>query len=206
VTYTGTGANATVGHGLGVAPRFIIAKRRNAAVNWFVGSGAFPSWSYALEGLNTTAAANSGATAVWNATAPTSSVFSIGTDLSASGGTYVAYCFSEVAGFSKFGSYVGNGSADGPFVFCGFRPKFVMYKRTNTTGNWIIYDSSRSTFNQPAAALYPNLSNAEDVSHPSDFLSNGFKLRSTGADSNASGGTYIFAAFAESPFKNSLAR
>jgi len=208
VTWTGTGVAATVGHGLGVAPRFIIAKRRNAAVNWFVGSGAFPSWSYALEGLNTTAAANSGATAVWNATAPTSSVFSIGTDLSASGGTYVAYCFSEVAGFSKFGSYTGNGSADGPFVFCGFRPRFVMIKRTDSTGNWQIIDTARSTFNESVATLYPNLSNAEDLTNTKlDALANGFKIRGTpSTDFNTSGSTYIFAAFAESPFKNSLAR
>ena len=205
VTYTGTGANATVGHGLGVAPRMVIFKRLNAVSGWPVYHASIGNTG--IVSLQSTAATSTSAT-YFNNTSPTSSVFTISTDtaLNANTGTYVAYCFSEVAGYSKFGSYTGNGSADGPFVFCGFRPKFVMYKRTNTTGNWIIYDSSRSTFNQPAAALYPNLSNAEDVSHPSDFLSNGFKLRSTGADSNASGGTFIFAAFAENPFKNSLAR
>lgn len=208
VTYTGTGANATVGHGLGVAPRFIIVKRRNSGQNWFVGSGAFPSWSYALEGLNTTAAANSGATAVWNATAPTSSVFSIGADLSASGGTYVAYCFSEVAGFSKFGSYTGNGSADGPFIFTGFRPRYVMIKRTDSTGDWFVFDTARNTVNTMSSFLRPNWSDAEatNTNHSIDLLSNGFKSRAVDSGVNASGGTFIYMAFSESPFKNSLAR
>ena len=205
VTYTGTGANATVGHGLGVAPKMIFVKKRSAIQAWSAYHASLANTQYLV--LNTTAAVATLAT-MWNSTTPTSSVFSIGTDgnTNASAATYVAYCFSEVAGYSKIGSYTGNGSADGPFVYTEFRPRFVMYKRTDTTGNWIIYDSSRSPYNQPAAALYPNLTNAEDTSHPSDFLSNGFKLKSTGADSNASGGTFIYAAFAENPFKLSLAR
>jgi hypothetical protein len=122
---------------------------------------------------------------------------------------YVAYCWAEIAGFSKFGSYTGNGSADGPMVYCNFAPKFVMVKRTDSTTNWVIADSSRSTYNASDASLYPNASTAE-VSAPSDLncdlLSNGFKVRSTGATANASGGTYIFMAFASNPFKNSNAR
>jgi hypothetical protein len=208
VTYTGTGAAATIGHGLGVAPSMIIIKNRQATTSWavyHVSVGA--NQQLILNSTNAISADTQGFTAT-----PSSTVFSVGTGSSmdtnqtTGGGQHVAYCFSAVAGYSAFGSYTGNGSADGPFVFTGFRPRFVMYKRTNSTGNWIIYDSSRSTFNQPAAALYPNLTNAEDTSHPSDFLSNGFKLRSTGVDSNASGGAYIYMAFAEVPFKFALGR
>lgn len=208
VTYTGTGANATVGHGLGVALKFIIAKRRNASVNWFVGSGALPSWSYALEGLNTTSAANSGATAVWNSTAPTSSVFSIGTDLSASGGTYVAYCFSEVAGYSKFGSYVGNGSADGPFVYCGFRPRWIMVKSSTSAQDWKLLDTARNTYNSTDSLIAANTSGAEDTNavYNFDILSNGFKPRNTYGYANTSGATYIYAAFSEVGFKYALGR
>jgi hypothetical protein len=206
VTYSGTGAAQNVSHSLGVAPRMIIAKRRNATTNWFVGHGSLASWASALEGLNTTSAVNNSATAVWNSTAPTSSVFTVGTDLSASGGTYVAYLFSEVAGFSRFGSYTGNGSTDGPFVFCGFRPRWIMWKRTDTTANWLILDTSRDLYNLSGNQLFPNLSNAEFAGSIGDIISNGFKFRDSGASNNASGGTYIFAAFAEHPFKNALAR
>ena len=208
VTYTGNGSNTTVAHSLGVAPSMIIIKRRNASVNWFVGHSSLASWASALEGLNTTSAVNNAATAVFNSTAPTSSVFSLGTEpnVNGSGGTFVAYLWSEVAGFSKFGSYTGNVSADGPFVYCGFRPKFVIYKRTDTTGDWMIHDSLRNTYNLTNNVLYPNLNSAEVTASGavSDFLSNGFKLRGASPDINT--GTIIFAAFAESPFKYSLAR
>jgi hypothetical protein len=131
-----------------------------------------------------------------------------GGDTNTSGRTYVAYCFSEVAGFSKFGSYTGNGSADGPFVYLGFRPRFMMIKRTDTSGSgWVMLDTSRNTANVTNLNLYANLSNAETTAdYSDDFLSNGFKVRDAGAGQNASGGTYIYAAFAENPFKNSLAR
>jgi len=205
VTYTGTGANATVGHGLGVAPKMIFVKKLSTIQAW-------SAWHIGLSGteylvLNTTAG-KATLSSMWNSAIPTSSVINLGTDgnTNASSGTYVAYAFAEIAGFSKFGSYIGNGSADGSFVYTGFKPKYIMYKRIDTTGNWIVYDTTRSTYNQPAAALYPNLANAEDSSHPSDILSNGFKLRSTGADSNASGGTFIYMAFAENPFANSNAQ
>jgi hypothetical protein len=129
--------------------------------------------------------------------------------INASGGTYVAYCWAEIAGFSKFGSYTGNGSADGPFIATNFAPKCIIVKRTDTTANWIIYDTARSTYNAMDNELYPNLSNAEDASSVNDtfdFLSNGFKCRNTWGPMNANGGTYIFMAFASNPFKNSLAR
>jgi hypothetical protein len=139
-------------------------------------------------------------------------VFSLATDstVNQSTWTYVAYCFAEVAGYSKFGSYVGNNSADGPFVYLGFKPKFVLIKDTGTVGNWWIGDGTRSTYNVVSESLLPNLANAESSAYNEcDFLSNGFKWRATDANSlpnNVSGNTYIFMAFAENPFKYSLAR
>jgi hypothetical protein len=206
VTYTGTGANATVGHGLGVAPKMVITKNRGATSDWAVWHTSLTSGAYYLL-LDTTAAQASGTT-YWNSTVPTSSVFSVGTatPTNVSTNTYVAYCFSEVAGYSKFGSYTGNGSADGPFVYCGFRPRFVIIKRTDAVSAWDMFDTSRNTYNVVNANLVANSSGAEatyaDMLH--DILSNGFKVRQL--SDNASGGTYIFAAFAENPTKFSLAR
>jgi hypothetical protein len=209
VTYTGTGANATVGHGLGVAPKMVIVKDRNRVTDWSclamaANSGAgYLGWIR----LNTTDAWSTTAI-LWNNTAPTSSVFSIGTYdyVNYSGSNYVAYCFAEVAGYSKFGSYTGNGSSDGPFVYCGFRPRFIMVKCSSTTGNWIIDDSSRNTYNVVDLELYPSLSNAESSDPSYDFLSNGFKLRATSSNKNSSGATYIYMAFAENPFNIARAR
>jgi len=211
VTFTGTGSAATVGHGLGVAPKMIIVKQRGgggtSGVNdWVVSHASLTSGTYFIR-LNTTAAQQNSAT-VFSAF-PSSTVINIGNDsyVNASSGTYVAYCFAEVAGYSKFGLYTGNGSADGPFVYLGFRPRFVLIKRTDTAGNsWLIYDSSRVVYNADDLVLYPNLSNAEDSGVPIDILSNGFKQRTSWTNGNASGGTYIFAAFAENPYKLSLAR
>jgi hypothetical protein len=211
VTYTGTGSTGTVGHGLGVAPKMIISKNRSAAEEWRVGHIGLTnmaSWHINLNG--TGAQSNSGA-AIWNNTAPTSTIFGVGTDTSVSGNgnLIVAYCFAAVAGYSAFGSYTGNGSADGPFVFCGFRPRFVMFKRTDTTGDWQMYDSSRDTYNVTSNTLYANGAFAEDsntTNRALDLLSNGFKLRSSASFLNASGGTYIYMAFAENPLKLSLAR
>ena len=204
VTYTGTGANATVGHGLGVAPSMVIAKQRDGANSWQIYHSGLTNASYALL-LESTSAQFSYPTG-WNSTAPTSTVFSIGTsgNVNTSTKTYVAYCFAAVAGYSAFGSYTGNGSSDGPFVYLGFRPRLIMLKRTDTTGNWTIYDSSRNPYNAGSYPLYPNLSNAEDLSTDHfDWLSNGFKMKST--NQNTSGGTFIYMAFASNPFKNSLA-
>jgi hypothetical protein len=204
VTYTST--TGTVGHGLGVAPAMIIMKGRNVNDQWTVGhkdlNGGSSPWNYGIP-LNTTASTqtNSG---FWNNTAPTSTVFSQG---SWDGGyTKVAYCWAPIAGYSAFGSYTGNGSADGTFVYTGFRPRFLMIKRTDTTSNWFILDTSRDTYNVSTDLLFPNLSDAEDASSPRmDILSNGFKNRQA-AVMNASGGTFIYAAFAENPFKYANAR
>ena len=207
VTYTGNGTSgATIGHGLGVAPSMIIVKQRSGVSNWPVyhkNMSATPTTGTVW--LNVTNAFQ--APAMWSS-APTSSVFSITTDpdVNNNTSTYVAYCFAAVAGYSAFGSYTGNGSADGPFIYTGFRPAFVMMKRTNSTGNWPMIDSSRIGYNINNNDLYASLSQAEATSTVADLLSNGFKLRWTSGEANASGGTYIYMAFAENPFKNSLAR
>ena len=207
VTYTGTGASATVGHGLGVAPSFIIAKWRTggSTQGWVCYHSSLGSSQYLV--LNTTAAAATNAP-TW-VTNPTSTVFSVSTDNwnNGSGFTFVAYCFAPVAGYSAFGSYTGNGSTDGPFVYTGFRPRFLLLKISSTTGDWAIYDTSRNTYNVMDLYLYPNSSAAEGGSGTPrvDALSNGFKLRNSGQD-NTSSATYIYAAFAESPFKYSRAR
>jgi hypothetical protein len=206
VTYTGNGTSQNISHSLGVAPRMMIVKKRSTTGNWPVYHASLGNATSPF--LNLTNAANSQPN-LWNSTTPTSSVFTVGSDgeTNASAATFVAYLFAEVAGFSKFGSYTGNGSADGPFVFCGFRPKFVMVKRTDSVGSWWMLDSSRDTFNLATKLQRANENLAEETSYASiDMLSNGFKLRVSSTESNASGGTYIFAAFSESPFKNSLAR
>jgi hypothetical protein len=208
VTYTGTGANATVGHGLGVAPQMVIVKQRNGiATYWCVYHTSLAS-GYAVY-LNATFAAGSDP-GTFNSTAPTSSVFSIGTSTATNTNTntYVAYCFAPIAGYSAFGSYTGNGSADGPFVYLGFRPRYILAKRTDSTGNWLIYDTTRDTFNGMDDELCADLSGAETTAAGIrwDALSNGIKMRNSGAGLNASGGTYIYMAFAENPFKNALAR
>jgi hypothetical protein len=206
VTYTGTGANATVGHGLGVAPGMVIVKRRNTTGNWQVRHTSIAAASSIQ--LNLTDAAAS-ATTVWDSTAPSSTVFSVGTDatVNASGGTYVAYCFAPVTGYSSFGSYTGNGSADGPFVYTGFRPRWVMIKSTGSDDRWTIQDTSRSSYNTSTDTLAPNLSSAELANAFNlDINSNGFKVRSTNSGHNTSSVTYIYAAFAEHPFNFSRAR
>jgi hypothetical protein len=203
VTYVGNGTSgATVGHGLGVAPNMIIVKNRDQADAWQVyhsGNTAAPETDYLV--LDTTAATADNVNR-WNDTAPTSSVFSLGNavEVNTSSENYVAYCFAEVEGFSSFGSYTGNGSTDGPMVNCGFRPAFVMTKRTNSTSNWAMWDTARDTFNVANKDLVADATNAEPVNSISiDILSNGFKLRTT-SNPNASGGTYIYMAFAEHPF------
>ena len=208
VTYTGTGANATVGHGLGVAPSMMIVKNRTSANGWVcyhTYDNASPASGYMR--LDSTAAFATDATA-FNNTAPISSVFSLGIlgGVNTSTNAYVAYCWSEIAGYSKFGSYTGNGSADGPFVYTGFRPKFIMYKSTNVSNNWVIFDTSRDIYNVVSNYLLPNSSAAEAAVPLIDFVSNGFKIRTVSGGTNGSGDTMIYACFAENPFKNSLAR
>jgi hypothetical protein len=139
---------------------------------------------------------------------PTSSVFSLGTNagVNNSGDAFLAYCFAEVAGYSAFGSYTGNGSTDGTFVFTNHRPAFILVKRTDTTSDWTILDFQREGYNIDNDPLYPNLSNAEGTADLADILSNGFKLRSTDSSVNANGGTYIYMSIASNPFKYSLSR
>jgi len=203
VSYTGTGSNATVGHGLGVAPKMIIIKNRSAVTHWMVGCDSIAWTNYLVLSLSQESISDS---QVWNNTAPTSNVFSVGvaSPSNGSGNNLIAYCFAEKKGFSKFGSYTGNGSADGPFIYTGFKPAFFMYKRTDAAGyNWIIYDNKRDTYNYAYHTLFPNSSAADpaDTLNAQDILSNGFKIRNT--YENASGSTYIYMAFAENPFVGS---
>jgi len=207
VTYTGTGANATVGHGLGVAPSMYIVKRRNAGGdNWAVYHVSTGNTQFLR--LDTTNAAQT--FNLWQNTTPTSSVFYLTSDVgvNGSGSTYVAYCFAQVAGYSAMGSYVGNDSADGTFIYTGFRPAFVLYKKATGTDGWLIYDSKRNSYNVADALLQPNTSGAEAVSAPGsiDIVSNGFKQRNANNIGNSSSFTYIYMAFAESPFKYANAR
>ena len=207
VTYTGNNTTgATVGHGLGVVPKMIIYKRRDAAgYNWYVYHASIGN-ANALY-LNTTDSQFS--TILFNSTTPSSTVFTLygaGSDIN--NGDILAYCFAEVEGFSSFSSYTGNGDLDGTFIYTGFRPAFVMIKRTDTTNGWAMLDVARSPYNDVDDFLYANLLDTEyaNTSSDIDYLSNGFKLRSVGNAVNASGGTYIYMAFAENPFKQSLAR
>jgi hypothetical protein len=212
VTYTGTGANATVGHGLGVAPKMFIVKGRSGAgaLNWMVYHAALGNTYYGY--LNLTNAFENASSTIWNNISPTSTTFSIGTNgnVNTSTSPYVAYCFAPVAGYSAFGSYTGNGSTDGPFIYTGFRPKFIMRKQITNNGDvggWIMFDNARNTYNVETNRLLANSSAAEVTpGNNIDVLSNGWKERNSDGYSNASGQTYIYAAFAESPFKSSLAR
>ena len=197
--------NETIGHGLGVAPSMIIVKTRQSSgyTGWAVYHVSTGSNGY-FE-LNTTSAFITLST-TWNNTAPTSTVFTMGTGWTSTQ-NFVAYCFAAVAGYSAFGSYTGNGSADGPFVYTNFRPRYLLIKvSSGTTNDWIIWDSARNTYNTMYAGLYADLSIAENSGSPVDILSNGFKIRNTGGGYNTSSATYIYAAFAESPFKYALAR
>jgi len=204
VTYTGTGANATVGHGLGVAPAMIIFKQRNAVRGWPVYHKSLGASTTIY--LNVSNASNADST-IFNATSPTSSVFSLGASSDSNNGSMLAYCWAEIVGFSKFGSYTGNGSTDGPFVYTGFRPKFIIYKLSSAAGEqWIVFDTARTTYNIMGTYLHPSLSNAESTFDSNDFLSNGFKIRVNHPALNTSGATYIYMAFAENPFKNANAR
>ena len=214
VTYTGTGSNATVGHGLGAEPQFIIVKNRtDGTPNWYCYSKYLDATSpqnYTLY-LSLTNARDS-ATAFWNNTAPTPSVFTVGTSSGVNGSTnaMVAYCFTPIAGYSAFGSYTGNGSTDGPFIYLGFRPRFVIIKGSDYSGaDWTMYDSARNTYNALTSELVPNNATSENNYSGAarmDFVSNGIKLRTAGAGVNASGYTYIYMAFAENPFKYANAR
>jgi hypothetical protein len=209
VTYTGNGsAGATIGHSLGIAPKmFIVKNRSNGGNDWSTWHTSIsPSSNFQVYLSSSAASLNTWN--VWNSTSPSTTTLTLGTDalVNGNGQTYVAYCWAAIAGYSAFGSYTGNGSTDGTMVYTGFKPKYVMIKRTDTTSNWVVMDTARGTYNASYPYLDPDLSDAEGGPIAMDFLSNGFKLRLTSAAWNASGGTYIYMAFAENPFKNSLAR
>jgi hypothetical protein len=214
--YTGTGsAGLTFSHNLGVVPELIIIKNRGAGTtSWAAyhhraNGGTNPEQYFGL--LNSSAAwTNSGGTAYWNDTAPSSSVVTVGnsSNTNASTNTYIAYLWSSIEGYSKIGSYVGNANADGPYIYTGFRPKFILFKRmSGGTGDWLIYDTQRDLINPVDNALFPNGQVAETSgSGDVDILSNGFKIRNTSANMNASSAIVGYLAIAEDPFKNSRAR
>jgi hypothetical protein len=206
-TYTGNfTAGATVGHGLGVAPQLIIIKKRSASGNWITYHVSTGINQYLL--LNATDAAAT-ATPTWGANSSTFTLQQSFNDYNTSGATYVAYCWTPIAGFSQFGSYTANASADGPFIYTGFRPAFVMFKKSSGVGDWMILDNQRNTYNVELNFLLPNSSNAEAATaNRCDFLSNGIKVRAPSGytPNETAGDTYVYAAFAENPFKYSNAR
>ena len=204
-TWTSTAAAHTIGHSLGVVPAMIIMKGRHESNSWQVyhhKNTSAPETDY-LDLSTTDATADY---TVWNDTAPTSTVMSLGTWSGLDdNGTMVAYIFAPKQGFSKFGSYTGNGSTNGPFVYTGFRPAFLMVKKSSDTGNWVLSDNKRVGYNQVGHTLYANTTGAELAGDGVyfDLLSNGFKIRDASGANNTSGGTYIYIAFAEAPFVNS---
>ena len=201
VKWAGSGSLATIGHGLGVVPKMIICKS--------VVDGGWGTYHEATGNgrglfLNITGVGGTDV-AYWNNTSPTSSVFTVNFDGGTNregGSDMIAYCFADVQGFSKFGSYIGNGNADGTFVYTGFKPALVIFKKTSGTGGWNMFDTKRDPFNVQDQILRANATNAEasDSGYSdNDFLSNGFKLRQTWGEMNGSGATYIYMAFAEEP-------
>ena len=202
VSFTGNAtAGATIGHGLGSVPSLILTKNRDSAYNWHLWTHAFSSYNDTIQ-LNTTAAKDTGT--LLNNTAPTSSLITLGNSavLNASGEKIIAYVFAEKQGYSKFGSYTGNGNADGTFVYTGFKPAFVIYKRYDSgTYSWVLVDNKRNTFNAVDKYVHPDLSAAEGTVTLMDFLSNGFKMRVNDTTSNQ--GSIIYMAFAENPFVTS---
>jgi hypothetical protein len=203
-TIPASGTTFTVGHGLGVTPSFVMFHTVSGTSNWLC-QHTSTGTQYII--LNSTGAATTDST-IWNS-APTSSVVNFGTSFIGSypSNTAVMYCWAPIAGYSAFGSYTGNGSSDGSFVYCGFRPKFLLIKSsTSGTASWFMYDTSRNTYNAATTPLQANTSDSELTGRDIDILSNGFKCRSSDANINTNSGTYIYMAFAENPFKNALAR
>ena len=207
ITYTGNGSNgSSVGHGLGVTPDAVIIKRRDSTGNWifesphtYNGRGMYLNFNNGSDSAGTDTTSRSSTLVTFDNSSDSNR------RVNHSGDTYVMYCFSNVASYSKIGKYSGNGSTDGAFEYTGFRPAWMLIKRTDSNGNWFILDNKRDTFNEVTKDLYPN-TNGSETDNPNflDFLSNGFKLRTVGTSVNA--GTMIYIAFAESPLKNSRAR
>jgi len=202
MTWTSNNAdNQTIGHGLGAAPEVFWVKIRDATGSWycyFKAAGATHYLSLNSDGAKVD-------NVIWGDTHPTSSVITVDTNsLSGSTPTVVSYAFKEVQGYSKFGSYIGNGNADGTFVYTGFKPAWLLWKRTDSATDWRMFDNKRDDDNVVKGRLFPNTNDSENTSQDTlDFLSNGFKLRSTNSGGNASSGTYIYMAFAEHPFVSS---
>ena len=198
VTWTGSGANATIGHGLGVVPAMIIVKNLSATESWVIyhhKNTSAPETDFLR--LNSDAATADGNT-VWNDTAPTSSVFTVSTSPAANGNgnNMIAYCFAEKTGYSKFGSYTGNNASENVFVYTGFKPKFFITKRTSATAQWVLWDGTRDTSNPMLKFVYPSTNGAEGSSAYIDFLSNGVKVRDN--NNKWGNGTYIYMAFGQS--------
>ena len=210
VTYTGNGtAGNTVAHSLGVAPDIVFCKRLNGAEDWKTNIG--PILGSGNEGhhltLNNNTAVSTGSSP-FNDSNPTSSNIVLGTNQATNGDgdTYIAYCFSQVEGYSKIGRWIGNGSADGPFINCGFAPAWVLYKSFETSESWRVIDNQRLGYNPANYALFPNVTNVEYTTEPIDLLSNGFKFKNNNGGSNDTDETFIYVAFAEKPFKYANAR
>ena len=204
ISYTGTGSAGTVAHGLGVAPKCYFTKNRDTADNWLVYHEDIGNTKGAFLNVTNTPGTSS---AYWNNTSPTSTVFSVGTEvpMNKSGDDIIAYCFAEKQGYSKFGKYTGNGNADGPFLYLGFKPAFFLVKNiTNAGYDWELRDNKRDSYNPVGYRLEGNTSDAESSYYAEyDFVSNGIKIKQNGNNYNTSGASYIYIAFAESPFVNS---
>ena len=196
VSYTGTGSVATLGHGLSTAPTTVLIKRLNTG-DWILGSNGMASWNYVMSLNSDSAPANQ--VNQFNGTAPTTSLVTLGTEgqTNQSGIGFIMYCFSNIAGFSKGGSYIGNGNSR--FIYTGFKPAFVLGKQLAGGSDWWLFDSARSPSNIANKVVYPN-ANAADATNPVlDLLSNGFKIRTSAAQFNGNGTTYLYLAFAEEP-------
>jgi len=207
VRYVGAGAAATIGHGLNASPDIVFFKPTSSAGDWMVYTDVIDG-SLDYVKLNAADAKNN---STWTDLLTSTNVLEMeasSTAINSSGVTYIAFCWSEVSGFSKFGTYSGNGSTDGPFVYTGFRPRWIMFKRTDSTSEWRIHDTAREAYNPLDSLLFPSLSDAETTNsvYRVDVLSNGFKVRNTNDNFNASNGDYLYVAFAEHPFKTARAR
>ena len=205
VSFAGNDTARTISHSLSAVPNMMILKDRDAANDWFVyhsGNTSAPETDYFK--LNSTAA-TADLNTLWNDTSPTTSVFTIGTNgnINTTGNDYIAFLFANKQGFSKFGKYIGNSSTNGPFVYLGFRPAFIIGKVVSDTNDWFMFDNKRNPFNPVDDSLYPNTAAVENTNHTIDFLSNGFKINDSDGTVNSDGNTMIYMAFAESPFVNS---
>ena len=208
ISWSGTGSNGTIAHGLGSAPQVVLLKERNGSNNWLMShqplSASLGDYTRFMT-LNSEGAVSGANNVVFQGSAFTSSVFNVGTSAGSnrSGGTYIGYIFSERKGYSKFSFYKGNGNANGTFVYTGFKPSWIMIKRSDVSDSWCVFDNKRLGYNVNNNTLFANQSATENTEASIDFLSNGFKIRGTQTRLNTSGGTYIYMAFAENPFVTS---